>query len=151
MTSKNRTYERALNAFFNDSQLTPEQREQLPSEVDGVSVRRKKLILEVLHATSSSSRLRALKQLNQHFGLPSDLQVLSYALTPDDPSLALKALKKLSILMKEEPADVLKAYKDEFLERLSTLEIRLFHEESLELTQQCIRRFRALPISQDGE
>ena len=50
MSNRNRTYERALSAFFNNSDLTEEQKERLPSEVDGLSVRRKKQISAVLDA-----------------------------------------------------------------------------------------------------
>lgn len=148
MSSKNRTYERALSAFFQDAQPTEEQRERLPSEVDGVSVQRKRLIKEVLSASSSAAQLRALRRLTERFGLPSDLQVVSCALRPDEPSLALKALKQLATLIEEEPPELLSAFKEELIERLSSLEIRLFHEEALVLTQRCLRGLRSLPPPQ---
>jgi hypothetical protein len=145
MSDKNRTYERALSAFFQGTELTTEQQERLPSEVDGVSVQRKKLIKAVLSASGDTARLSALKRLDERFGLPSDLQVLSYALSPDAPPLALKALKRLVVLIAEEPPELINAFKEELLERLSSLEIRLFQEEALELTQRCLRALRALP------
>ena len=145
MSDKNRTYERALSVFFQGTELTPEQQERLPSEVDGVSMQRKRLIKAVLSASDDTARLRALKRLDERFGLPSDIQVLSYALSPDAPPLALKALKRLSVLITEEPPELVNAFKEELLERLSSLEIRLFHEEALELTQRCLRALRSLP------
>ena len=145
MSTKNRTYERALSAFFDGDTPTDEQKERLPSEVDGLSVRRKKLINAVLEADSTARRMSALKRLNQVFGLPANLTVLSYALTPDDPNLSLKALKKLSVLLTEEPNALILPHKEALLDRLRSLEIRTFNEEALMLTQRCVSTLKALP------
>ena len=143
MSNKNRTYERALSAFFNNTDLTEEQKERLPSEVDGLSVRRKRLIEGVLEASSDPARIRALKRLHATFGLPSDLRILTYALTPDDPQLALQALKRLTVILQDEPSTLINDHKERLLERLSKLEVRLFHEEALTLTGRCLKLLRA--------
>ena len=145
MSSKNRTYERALSAFFGESSLSDEQRERLPSDVDGLSVRRKKMIQAVLDAPSPTARLNALKRLDKSFGLPSDLSVLSAALIPEEPALAVKALRGLAPLLNEEPLELLLSHRERLIERLRSLEIRLFHDEGLTLTQRCLTRLRSLP------
>ena len=146
MSDRNRTYERALSAFFNNSDLTDEQKGRLPSEVDGLSVRRKRLISAVLEAQSERARTLALKRLHSAFGLPTDLRVLTYALSPDEPNLALQALKQLMSVL-EDDLTALEEHREPLLKRLSTLEVRLFHEEALTLTQACLKLLRASLIS----
>lgn len=147
-SAKNPTYERALSVFFEGSSPTQEQRARLPTEVDGLSVRRKAMIKKVMEATSEHARTRALKRLHGSFGLTDDVRLLRWALTPDELPLTLAALKRLEGVLQgllqgqEEPLPPQE--REKLLERLSTLEVRLFHEEALSLTGRCLQHLRAL-------
>ena len=143
---QNNTYQRALSAFFQGEAPSDEQRSRLPDEVDGLSVRRKAMIQAVEQASSPQARHRALLKLHRAFGLPSQVSILAYALTPEDPPLTLAALKRLEPLLREhithdEPLS--EAQRELLRERLTSLEVRLFQEEHLTLTSACLKLLRS--------
>jgi len=139
---KNPTYQRALRAFFEGGAPAPAQRERLPDEVSGVTVRRQAMVDEALSAATREGRLRALRALSAAFGLPPDLRVLYLALTPDDEGLALAALAPLRRVLADEGPRLAEETREQLRERLRTLEARSFSEALLSATAECLRALR---------
>ncbi len=136
---KNPTYQRALQAFFEGGAPAPEQLERLPEEVDGLTVRRKAMIDDVLSAPSREVRLRALRALNGAFGLPPDLRVIYLALTPEDESLTLAGLNALYPVLREQSTPLIEEAREQLRDRLALIETRTFNEAILSAVGACRR------------
>ena len=139
---KNPTYQRALQAFFEGGAPAPEQRERLPDEVGGLTVRRKAMVDQVLSASSRDARLSALRALNAAFGLPPDLRVLYLALTPEDESLTLAALNALYPMLSEGTSQLTDETRAQLRDRLLGVETRSFNEAVLGAVGACLRALR---------
>lgn len=146
-TSQNSTYERALAMFFEDGP-SQEQQSELPSEVDGLSVRRKAMINAVHEARHETERLHALKLLYAQFGLPHQIQIIALALTSEDEALSLEALRILKgwiashLEMGEEGRATVHEWSAHLESRLEHLMIRSFHEEIQTLSAFCQRELK---------
>lgn len=141
---KNSTYERALSAFFEGAEPTKEQRELLPSDVDGLSVKRQALVDKILQEESSREQLSLLKQLRLRFGLSSDIRILYLSLTTEDELLAQDALQLLVPWLEARSGDVteqmkenLKSWRPALNRKVDTLLLRSFNPKIQKLAQQC--------------
>ena len=143
---KNSTYERALSAFFSDQAPTEEQRQQLPSDVDGLSARRQTLIEEIIASEDSVDQLRLVKQLRLRYGLSSDIRVINLALTTEDEGLAIEALGLLARWLEvrgEDSAEMmhqqLVSWRNTLSAKVDTLLFRSFNPKIQELAGRCSR------------
>lgn len=143
---KNATYERALSAFFADQAPTDEQRQQLPSDVDGLSARRQALIDEIVISTDHLEQLRLVKQLRLRYGLSSDIRIINLALTTEDEGLAIEALTLLLRWLEvrgENSAETMRQQIDSWRSTLSrkvdTLLLRSFNPKIQDLAGRCSR------------
>ncbi len=143
---KNNTYERALSAFFEDQAPTEEQRQHLPTDVDGLSARRQALIESILTCDDSVEQLRLVKQLRLRFGLTSDIRIICLALTTEDDPLALEGLQHLLRWLEargeespERMRNSLTAWKHELGRKVETLLLRSFNSKVQSLADQCNR------------
>lgn len=138
---KNATYQRALSAFFGDQKLTPDQKQSLPQDVDGLSARRQSMIQAVLEATSEADRLLSLKRLRARFGIPQDIRVIAFSLTIEDESLALDGLKSLERWIEAQrlaDRESLKSWRDELEQRIERLTLRSFRDDIQSQARRCL-------------
>ena len=135
-TSKNQTYQRALDAFFKGDEIPNTVKDQLPSEVDGLSVKRSQMIKQVKESPSDNLRSQALKALIKDFGIPSDLEIIYYALAPGQDYTNVLALETLqAYLQKHENVG---SWQDLLKERLQSLQIRSFDTKLLHMIESCL-------------
>ena len=139
---KNVTYQRALSAFFGDQELTADQKQSLPQDVDGLSAKRQSMIKSVLEAPNASEELSALKLLRSRFGIPQDIRVITLALTLEDESLAVEGLKTLERWIESQQitsGEALESWRDELTTRIERLTLRSFRDDVQQHATRCLR------------
>ena len=136
VTSQNQTYQRALEAFFQGESISKETKQRLPTDVEGLSIRRKAMIDAVKQAASERVRLEALSTLQRTFGLPQDLEMIYYALSPEQDHLNLVALQTLQTYLASNTT--VGAWEERLMERLQIIQVRSFDQKILNHIDQCI-------------
>jgi hypothetical protein len=140
VTSQNQTYQRALEVFFQGENLSKEIKQRLPNDVEGLSIKRKTMVDAVKQAPSEKIRLEALSKLQRAFGLPQDLEMIYYALSPEQDYLNLVALQTLQIYLNGNVA--VGAWEERLIERLQSIQVRSFDQEILNHIDRCLDLIR---------
>lgn len=140
VTSQNQTYQRALEVFFQGENISKEIKQRLPNDVEGLSIKRSTMIDTVKQAPSERVRLEALSELQRVFGLPQDLEMIYYALSPEQDYLNLVALQTLQIYLNK--TMTVDAWEERLIERLQSIQVRSFNQEILKHIERCLDLIR---------
>ena len=143
---KNATYERALSAFFDGQKPTVDQQKSLPTDIDGLSMRRQAMIEAVWNAEHDTDQLQALKLLRARFGLPHNIRIIILALNLEDEPMSLDALKALEQWLETQQnignQELVTSWRSDIMSRIDRLVVHSFREDIQMIAQRCIHLMR---------